>query len=464
MKVVERALAGRSFSIEVGRVAKQAGGAALVRYGDSVVLVTATAANSAREDVDFLPLTVDYQEKTFAAGKIPGGFFKREGRLGEREILTSRLIDRPHRPLFPKGWNCETQIVATVLSAEKDADPDVVAVTGASAALTVSDIPFDGPIAALRIGRVDGKFVINPTHAELETSDINLIVAGSRDALMMVEGGADEVPDAVMLDALFTAHEALQPLIDMQEELQKAVGKKKREVRAEASLAGLEERVRATATPLLAAALREPVKHERAARFDEAKAQTVTALEAEFPGQERALASAFSHVKYEAVRQMIVRDKVRLDGRDHRTVRPISGDVGLLPRAHGSALFTRGETQALVATTLGTQADRTARRRSSGREPQALHAALQLPALQRGRGQVPARPEPSRHRSRSARRARAATRASRSRRLPLHDPDRLGDPRVERLFFDGDRMRRRAFAPRCGSARSSPRSPASRWG
>jgi polyribonucleotide nucleotidyltransferase len=356
-KVVQFELAGRPFSIEVGRLAKQAGGSAVVRYGDTVVLVTATAQTTARENVDFLPLTVDYQEKTFAAGKIPGGFFKREGKPSEKEVLTSRLIDRPIRPLFPEGWHSETQIVATVLSAEKDCDPDMVALCGASAALTVSDIPFAGPIAGIRVGRVDGKFVFNPTAEQLETSDINLIVAGSKDAIVMVEGGAKVVPDDVMLEALFAAHEALQPILKLQLELQKALGKPKRPDPVIAEPGPLEKRVREVATPLFKAALATKEKLERYAKFDEAKAATRTALAAEFPEQEKAIGAAFGDLKYEAVRAMIVDDKKRLDGRGLTDVRPIWIDLGLLPRAHGSAVFTRGETQALVTTTLGTNSD-----------------------------------------------------------------------------------------------------------
>ncbi len=356
-KVVQTEVAGRPFSIEVGRLAKQAGGAACVRAGDTVVLVTATASPTPREQVDFLPLTVDYQEKTFAAGKIPGGFFKREGRPTEKEVLTSRLIDRPLRPLFPKGWHCETQVVATVLSAEKDSDPDMLALCGASAALMVSDIPFDGPIAGIRLGRVDGKFVMNPTAEQSAASDINLIVAGSRDAMVMVEGGAKMVPDAIMLEALFAAHEALQPILDLQLELQKALGKPKRSVPVVAGNAALAARVRAVAKPLIAAALDTPTKQERAARFDEAKKGTIAALAGEFPGEEKAIGGEFSSLKYDAVRQMIVADKRRLDGRGLADIRQITCEVGFLPRAHGSAVFTRGETQALVATTLGTSSD-----------------------------------------------------------------------------------------------------------
>src|SRR3989454_556797 len=266
---------GRPLTVETGRMAKQAGGAALVRLGESVVLVTATALATAREGIDFFPLTCDYQEKTFAAGKIPGGFFKREGRPAEKEILTSRLIDRPLRPLFPKGFNCETQVIATVLSHDKENDPDVLSLLGASTALVLSDIPWNGPIAAVRIGRLDGRFVINPTTSQLATSDMNVIVAGSRDAIVMVEGGARMVPEALLLEALFAAHEALQPLIALQESLQRLVGKPKRS----------------------------------------------------------------------------------LDGRGLADVRPITCEVEVLPRTHGSALFTRGETQALVVATLGTSSD-----------------------------------------------------------------------------------------------------------
>src|SRR5438552_3556295 len=239
---------GRPLTVETGRMAKQAGGAALVQLGESVVLVTATALTTAREGIDFFPLTCDYQEKTFAAGKIPGGFFKREGRPAEKEILTSRLIDRPLRPLFPKGFNCETQVIATVLSHDKENDPDVLSLLGASTALVLSDIPWNGPMAAVRIGRVDGRFVINPTTSQLATSDMNVIVAGSRDAIVMVEGGAQMVPEAALLDALFTAHEALQPLIALQESLQRLVGKPKRSVTPPAVAPELETQVRVVAT------------------------------------------------------------------------------------------------------------------------------------------------------------------------------------------------------------------------
>src|ERR1041385_3954995 len=227
---VELDFHGRRLIVETGKVAKQAGGAAWVQYGETVVLVTATASGSPREGIDFFPLTCDYQEKTFAAGKIPGGFFKREGRPAEKEILTSRLIDRPLRPLFPKGFHCETQVIATVLSHDRENDPDMLSLLGASTALVLSDIPWNGPIAAVRIGRIGGRFVVNPVTSQLGESDMNIIVAASKDAIVMVEGGANMLPESVVLEALFTAHEAVQPLIALQEKLRTQVGKPKRTV------------------------------------------------------------------------------------------------------------------------------------------------------------------------------------------------------------------------------------------
>src|SRR3989454_1323460 len=262
---------GRPLTVETGRMAKQAGGAALVRLGESVVLVTATALATTREGIDFFPLTCDYQEKTFAAGKIPGGFFKREGRPSEKEILTSRLIDRPLRPLFPKGFRCETQVIATVLSHDRENDPDVLSLLGASTALVLSDIPWNGPIAAVRIGRMGGRFVINPTTSQLATSDLNVIVASSRDAIVMVEGGARMVPEAALLDALFTAHEALQPLIALQESLQRLVGKAKRSVTPPAVAPELERQGRAAAFPPLNAALAKPGKPRRYHRLGQTR-------------------------------------------------------------------------------------------------------------------------------------------------------------------------------------------------
>src|SRR5881398_1299087 len=348
---------GRPLTVETGRMARQAGGAALVQFGESVVLVTATALTTAREGIDFFPLTCDYQEKTFAAGKIPGGFFKREGRPAEKEILTSRLIDRPLRPLFPKGFNCETQVIATVLSHDKENDPDVLSLLGASTALVRSDIPWNGPMAAVRIGRVDGRFVINPTTSQLATSDMNVIVAGSRDAIVMVEGGAQMVPEAVLLDALFTAHEALQPLIALQKSLQRLVGKPKRSVTPPAVDPELERQVREAALPSLKAALAKPGKQERYDALDQARDDVVARLGEGTPERAKQVAAIFDHLKKDVVREAIVQQKRRLDGRGLADVRPITCEVEVLPRTHGSALFTRGETQALVVATLGTSSD-----------------------------------------------------------------------------------------------------------
>jgi polyribonucleotide nucleotidyltransferase len=347
---------GRPLTIETGRLAKQAGGSVLLQYGESVILVTATASRSAREGIDFFPLTCDYVEKTFAAGKIPGGFFKREGRLAEREILSSRLIDRPIRPLFPKGFRCETQIIATVLSHDRENELDTMAIVGASAALMLSDIPFGGPIAAVRVARVGGKLVINPTREQVETCDLNLIVAGSRDAIMMVEGGANVVSEAEVLEAMFGAHEAMQPLIDLQERLAKAVGKPKRTVVAPKEDEALGKKVRDFALAGLKTALEEPGKQERYAALDAVRDGAVERF-----GEDGARAGEVKGIvegaKKTVVRQAIVQNGRRIDGRGLKDVREITCEVGVLPRTHGSAVFTRGETQALVVVTLGTSSD-----------------------------------------------------------------------------------------------------------
>ena len=348
---------GRPLLVETGRMARQAGGAALVRLGETVVLVAATAQANAREGIDFFPLTCDYQEKTFAAGKIPGGFFKREGRPAEKEILTSRLIDRPLRPLFPAGFNAETQVIATVLSHDRENDPDVLSLLGASTALVLSDIPWNGPIAAVRVGRIGGRFVLNPTTTELTTSDMNIIVAGSRDAIVMVEGGAAMVPEEVLLEALFAAHEGLQPLISLQDDLRRAVGKPKRQVIPPATNRELEDRVREFTLPKLRAALAVAGKHERYAALDACSDEVATALGGGVPEQQKAVVNIFRHLKRMAVREAIVHEGRRVDGRKPTEVRPITCEVEVLPRTHGSALFTRGETQGLVVSTLGTSSD-----------------------------------------------------------------------------------------------------------
>ena len=357
IKKVEVDFHGRPLSIEVGRMAKQADGAALVRYGETVVLVTAVAAKDLKLDTDFFPLTVDYQEKTFAAGKIPGGFFKREGRPSEKEILTCRLIDRSIRPLFAEGLRCETQVIATVLSADRENDPDVVAMLGTSIALHVSDIPFNGPLAGVRIGRIDGRWVMNPTQSQLEQSDVDIFLSGSRDAIVMVEGGAQVVPEEEILEALFAGHEAIQPLLQIQEEIRREIGKPKRHVPLAQLDHAVARRVEDLALTRLRQALEVPEKLERYKRIAEVKGEVVPLALAEFPDKQKDIKGAFEELKRNVFRGLVIQKERRIDGRGLKDVRPITCETGVLPRTHGSALFTRGETQALVVTTLGTTSD-----------------------------------------------------------------------------------------------------------
>ena len=357
IKKVELDFHGRPLSIEVGKVAKQADGAALVRYGETVVLVTAVAAKELKTDTDFFPLTVDYQEKTFAAGKIPGGFFKREGRPSEKEILTCRLIDRSIRPLFSEGLRCETQVIATVLSADRENDPDMVAMLGASVALQVSDIPFSGPLAGVRIGRIDGRWVINPTQSQLLESDMDIFLSGSRDAIVMVEGGAKMVPEDEILEALFTGHEAIQPLLQIQEEIRREIGKPKRQVPLAELDAAMVRQVEQLALSKLQQAIEIPEKLERYKQIGEIKGEVVAKMLAEFPQKEKDIKGAFDELKRNCFRGLIIQRERRIDGRGLKDIRPITCEVEILPRTHGSALFTRGETQALVVTTLGTASD-----------------------------------------------------------------------------------------------------------
>ncbi len=348
---------GRPLSIETGRMAKQADGSVLISYGESMVLVTAVADKKVREGIDFFPLTCDYQERTSAAGKIPGGFFKREGRPSEKETLTSRLVDRPIRPLFPDGFRSETQVIATVLSHDRENDPDVLAVTGASAALEISDIPFQGPIACVRVGRIEGKLVFNPTIFQLAKSDLNLLVAGSRDGIVMVEGGSAGLSEDMMLDALFAAHTELQALLDLQDELRKAVGKPKRGVAPSTVDHDLLKRFESEAVPRITEAFKVSGKHERSAAVKKAEEETINALVTEFPDRLSELKGFSEDVKANVMRMAIVRDGRRVDGRSLKEIRSITCEIGVLPRTHGSALFTRGETQALVTATLGTSSD-----------------------------------------------------------------------------------------------------------
>lgn len=356
-QVVEKQIGGKTLRLETGEMAKQAHGAVVVRYEDVVVLVTAVAAPAVREGIDFFPLTVDYREKFYAAGKIPGGFIKREGRPGEKEILTSRLIDRPLRPLFPKAYRNETQVIATVLSADQQNDPDILAMIGASAALTVSDIPFLGPVGAVRVGRIEGEFVINPTYNELEVSDLELVIAGTKSAIVMVEGGAKEVSEEVMFQALTFGHSVIQEIIDLQFDLQKLAGREKRTLEPVTLDTTLENQVRDRATPKIREAIVIPEKLARQQRLQEVFTEIVEALAEEEEEAAPLIQKVYEDIEREELRRLALEEGVRADGRRLDEIRPISIRVGILPRTHGSALFTRGETQALVVTTLGTTAD-----------------------------------------------------------------------------------------------------------
>ncbi|MBF8278571.1 MAG: pnp [candidate division NC10 bacterium] len=354
---VERIIEGKSLSVEVGRVARQADGAALVRYGDTVVLVTAVASKQPRQGIDFFPLTVDYQERAYAAGKIPGGFFKREGRPHDKETLTARLIDRPLRPLFPKGYRQDVQIISTVLSADQENDPDILAIMGASAALTISPIPFLGPIGAVRVGRVDGKFVLNPTYAQQERTDIDLVVAGTQAAVVMIEAWAKEVSEESMAEAIDFSHKGIQALIDMLLELANKLGVEKAPFTVPPPDQELRERVSTLARhglrTLAGVADKEEQRTRRQQLFDEVMAQ----FGEEPDNRKLVVRGLFEQIEHEELRRMILVEGRRADGRALDQVRPISAEVGILPRTHGSALFTRGQTQALVTTTLGTSED-----------------------------------------------------------------------------------------------------------
>lgn len=367
-KVFSTDFAGRNISLKANYVAAQADGSILVYYGDTVVLVTAVSLKSAREGVDFLPLTVDYQEMTFAAGKIPGGFFKREGRPNEREILTSRIIDRAIRPLFPKGYFSETQLVATLLSMDKENDPDVASLIGASTALGMSDIPFKGPIAGVRVGRINGEFVANICPEKMKESEMSLFLVGRKVTpgtsgraydveLVMLEGEAKEAAEDVIVDAIKFGLEAIRPVIDLQDQIQSAIGKVKRAVEEPAVDENLIARVREEALPGLKEGYAMPRKLERYSKLGEVRAAVIKNIGGDDAVLGKKVAAIIESLESRILRDMIIQDKKRIDGRSSTDIRPISTEVGVLPRAHGSALFNRGETQALAALTLGTSSD-----------------------------------------------------------------------------------------------------------
>jgi polyribonucleotide nucleotidyltransferase len=357
LEVFKTEIAGRPFIIETGKMAQQANGAVLARYGDTVVLVTATASKEPREGVDFLPLTVDYEERLYAVGKIPGGFIKREGKPSEKAILSARVIDRPLRPLFPKGFRNDIQIIATILSVDQDNTPDVVAINGASIALCISDIPFEGPVGAVSVGLVDGNFVINPTVEQYEKSRLRLIVAGTKDAILMVEAGADEVTEEEMINAINFGHEEIKKIVEFQEEIIAKVGKPKMEFTVQEIDPELEKAVREYAREEILKAIKIYDKQEREAYLQKINEDTIAHFQETYPEKEKEIADVLYNILKEEVRNMITYEGIRPDGRKSTEIRPISCEVGILPRTHGSGLFTRGQTQVLTVATLGALGD-----------------------------------------------------------------------------------------------------------
>jgi len=353
---IERSFAGRQLTLETGRMAKQAAGSALIRHGDTMVLAAVTVSDK-QSQLPFFPLTVEYREKTYAAGKFPGGFIKREGRPSDEEILAARLTDRSIRPLFPEGFKNEVQVFLYVVSADQENDADVLALTAASAAMAVSNVPWNGPIAGVRVGRVGGEWVLNPTFAQLEESDLDIVVAGSHDSLMMVEGGALEVGEDDLVAALAFAQRGIGELVAMQQELVSRGGRDKMVWTPDLPPAEIANRVRAVVGDRMRQALNHPDKLERTQALAMVRAAVIDELNVEMADQLRALLAVLDDLEYETMRAQVLDTGERVDGRDGETVRPISIEVGILPRGHGSALFTRGQTQALVSTTLGTVSD-----------------------------------------------------------------------------------------------------------
>jgi polyribonucleotide nucleotidyltransferase len=352
-------LAGRPLILETGRLAKQAAGAVTVKYGDTVVLCT-VVVSAEPKPLDFFPLTVNYEERLYSVGKIPGGFIKREGRPSEKAILAGRLTDRPIRPLFPEGFRNDVQVVAMVMSVDQECAPEIAAMIGCSAALSISEIPFNGPVGGVIVGRVDGQFVINPTTEQAEKSDLHLVVAGTKDAIMMVEAGADEVPEEVMLEAIMFGHDEIKKVVALQEQLVAEAGKSKMEVQLHAVDEDVNSEVRDFASGRLVEAVRIPEKHARADAIDAINKETVehfTTVYAETPEKLADVKEVLYDIVKEEVRRLITHDKVRPDGRKLDEIRPIECDITLLPRTHGSGLFTRGQTQALSVCTLGALGD-----------------------------------------------------------------------------------------------------------
>lgn len=351
-RTFKTAVGGRLLEFELGKICEQANGQVMVKYGESVVSVTVCASKEAREDIDFLPLSCDYEEKMYASGKIPGGFIRREGRPSEKAILSSRLMDRPLRPLFPKGYHNDVVVVATVMSVDLDCETDIMAMVGASVAIATSDIPWEGPIAAVRVGRVDGRFIINPTLEQREQSDINLTVAGTKDAIMMVEAGADEVSEEVMLDAIFFGHEEIKKLVEFIDEIVAEVGKPKKEFVLKQIPEDIDAAVRAYATGRMQEAIHTFDKLERLDNMDAVEVETKEHFAEIYPDNEKDIAAVLYNITKESVRNMILDEGIRPDNRKTTEIRPVWCETGLLPRVHGSGLFTRGQTQVMSTCTL----------------------------------------------------------------------------------------------------------------
>lgn len=350
-------LAGRNLSVTIGKVAEQAGGACLLQYGDTVVLVTATASKEPREGIDFFPLSVDYEEKLYSVGKIPGGFIKREGRPSDRAILTSRLIDRPIRPLFPEGYRNDVQVIATVLSVDQDYTPDIVGMIGSSIALSISDIPFNGPTASVLVGLIDGKFIINPTAEERDKSDIHLVVSGTKDAVMMVEAGANELPEETMLEGILFAHAEIREICKFIENIQAEVGKEKQEYLVFKPDSQIEGEVRKFASAKLVDAIQTFEKQEREENIERVRQETIDNFIEKYPENSKDINEVLDDITKEEVRRLILEEGIRPDNRKATEIRPITCEVGLLPRTHGSGLFKRGQTQVLTVATLGASSD-----------------------------------------------------------------------------------------------------------
>ena len=392
-QVFKTQLNDKEFTIRSGKIAKQASGSVVVQYGDTMVLVTAVSAKDPKPDASFLPLTVEYQEKIYAAGRIPGNYFRREiGRPSEKETLTCRLIDRPIRPLFDKGYNFETQVIATVLSMDQENEPDILALVGASAALGLSDIPFAGPIAGVRVGRIDGEFVANPTVEQLAESDIELVVAGSRTGVIMVEGGSAMVSEEEMLDAIFFGHQAMQPLIDIQEALQAAMGKEKRVITPPEVDEILLEKIKSLVGDKIHAAVQIQGKMDRNRALDAVKIDLIDTLGEEYADRVRDIKDLFSGLVKTICRDIVLKEDKRIDGRPFDQVRQITCEVGNLPRPHGSALFTRGETQVLGTLTLGSGRDEQRVETLGGEETRAFMLHYNFPPYSVGECKRPGGP------------------------------------------------------------------------